>query len=80
MSQLKNNSSDTLVEVDFTEDEIALIDALIEERSTPSHRLTRDEVLKILLEQGRKQVEEGMSLVPFLAPPMGEDASDKVKH
>ena len=80
MSQPKHDSPDTLVDVMLTEDEIAQIDALIEERSTPSHRLTRDEVLKILLEQGRKQVEEGVSLVPFLEPRSGEDAPDKVKH
>lgn len=80
MSQPKHDSPDTLVDVMLTEDEIAQIDALIEERSTPSHRLTRDEVLKILLEQGRKQVEEGVSLVPFQEPPSVEDAPDKVKH
>ena len=80
MSQPKHDPPDTVVDVVLTDDEIALIDALIEERSTPSHRVTREEVLGILLDQGRTLVEEGVSLVPFLEPPSVEDAPDKVKH
>jgi hypothetical protein len=80
MGQPKHDPPDTLVEVVLTDDEIAQIDALIEARSTPSHRVTREEVLGILLEQGRKLAEEGVSLVPFLEPPSVDDAPDKVKH
>jgi hypothetical protein len=68
MNEPKKEPADTLVDVplDLDEDQLAQTDALIEEHSTPSHRLTREEMLQILLEKGSEMVEQGASLLPFL--------------
>jgi hypothetical protein len=68
MSEPTQDSADDLVDValDLDEEQLAQIDALIEEHSTPSHRLTREDMLQILLEKGSEMVEQGASLLPFL--------------
>ncbi|MEP7123538.1 MAG: hypothetical protein ABJE95_21600 [Byssovorax sp.] len=68
MNEPEKGPEDTLVDVplDLDDEQLAQIDALIEEHSTPSHRLTREEVLHTLLEQGCEQVEKGESLLPYL--------------
>ena len=68
MNEPTKDPADTLVDVplDLDDDQLAQIDALIEEHSTPSHRLTREEMLQILLEKGCARVEQGESLLPYL--------------
>lgn len=68
MNEPEKDPEDTLVNVplDLDDEQLAQIDALIEEQSTPSHRLTREEVLHTLLEKGCEQVEHGESLLPYL--------------
>ena len=75
MNAPKQDPADTLVDVplDLDDDQLAQIDALIEEHSTPSHRLTREEMLQILLEKGCARVEQGESLLPYLEQDETED-------
>lgn len=54
------------VAVELDEKELAQVDALIEQYSTPSHRLTREEMLRMLVEKGQEQVEGGEDLLPYL--------------
>lgn len=79
-----NDPADTLVDIDLDDEQLAQIDALIEEHSSPSHRLTREEMLHLLIEKGRNLVEQGESLLPYLEPPSTEDedadSDPRVKH
>ena len=70
----ENPSPELLVDIDLDEEQLAQIDALIEEHSTPTHRVTREAMLHILVERGRKQVEQGTSLLPYLELPEDETA------
>ena len=62
----ENPEVETLLDVALDEEQLAQIDALIEEHSTPTHVLTRDAMLQILLEKGRRAVKPGESLLLFL--------------
>lgn len=73
MNETSKDPADTLVDIELDEEQVAQIDALIEEHSTPSHRLTRDEMLRLLVEKGREMVEQGASLLPFLETPSAAD-------
>ena len=85
MSSPKQEPADVLIDIPLDEEQLAQIDALIEEHSTPSHRLTREEMLQLLIEKGSELVE---SLLPFLEPPSTADedhgapssAPDVMKH
>ena len=78
MNEPTQDPADTMIDValDLDEEQLAQIDALIEAHSTPSHRLTREEMLQILLEKGSELVEQGAPLLPFLDPPSGVDEDD----
>jgi hypothetical protein len=93
MNDPTEDPADALVDVplDLDEDQLAKIDALIEEHSTPSHRLTREEMLQILVKKGCERAEQGESLLPYLEQEEAEDedriaarsvsdAGDKTKH
>jgi hypothetical protein len=78
MLEPKQDPTDGLIDVplDLDENQLAQIDALIEEHSTPSHRLTREEMLQILVEKGSELVEQGASLLPFLKGAAAEDVEE----
>lgn len=93
MNEPTKAAVDVLVDVplDLDDDQLAQVDALIEEHSTPSHRLTREEMLQILVKKGCERVEQGESLLPYLEQDKAEDedqiaarsvsdAGDKKKH
>ena len=74
MKEPEHGTADTLVEIDLDDEQLARLDELIEEHSTPSHRVTRVEMLLLLVEHGREMVDQGESLLPFLDPPATETA------
>lgn len=74
MTEPEHGPADALVDIELDEEQLARLDALIEEHSTSAHRLTREEVLQLLIEKGREMVEQGESLLPFLEPPTTETA------
>ena len=73
MKEPEETSADALVDISLDEEQLAQIDALVEQHSTPSHRVTREERLQILVEKGCAMVEQGVSLLPFVEPPWVED-------
>jgi hypothetical protein len=74
MTEPEHGPADALVDIELDEEQLARLDELIEEHSTPEHRLTREEMLQFLIEKGREMVEQGESLLPFLEPPVTETA------
>jgi hypothetical protein len=58
--------TDTMVTIDLDDAQLAQLDELIATNSTPSHRLTREEMLRRLIEMGCEQMEKGESLLPYL--------------
>jgi hypothetical protein len=78
MSEPKEDSADRLDEVelalDVDEEQLARLDELIEEQATPSRRLTREEMLRLLVERGSEEVAQGASLLPYLEPAPAADA------
>ncbi|MFS8069066.1 MAG: hypothetical protein ACMG6S_22125 [Byssovorax sp.] len=64
--------------LDLDEEQLAQIDALIEEHATPSRRLTREEMLQLLVERGCDLVAQGESLLPYVESPPAAD--DTTKH
>ncbi len=74
----KADPADTSVDISLDEETIAQLDELIEKHSTPTHRLTREEMLHLLLEKARDLVTQGVSLVPHLEPPAA--AADEVAN
>jgi hypothetical protein len=76
MKESEHGPADTLVEIDLDDEQLARLDELIEEHSTPSHRVTREEMLLLLVEKGRERVGQGESLFPFLEPPAAETAEE----
>ena len=66
MSEPEQDAADTLVDIELDDEQLARLDELIEQHSTPLHRLTREELLLLLVEKGRELVEQGESLLPFL--------------
>jgi hypothetical protein len=76
MNEAPKDAAAILVEIDLDEEQLARLDELIEEHSTPSHRMTREEVLLMLVDKGRELVAQGESLLPFLEPPTDETAPD----
>lgn len=74
MTKPMQDPANVVVDVDLDEEQLAQIDALIEQRSTASHRLTREEVLRLLVEKGCDLVAQGESLLPYLeALPAADD-------
>ena len=77
MNEPKEDTADTAVEVDFALDldeaQLAQLDKLIEEQATPTRRLTREEMLHLVVERGSDQVAQGASLLPYLEAPAGAD-------
>jgi hypothetical protein len=69
----KEDRADTSMDISLDEEALAQIDELIEKHSTPLHRLTREEMLHLLLEKGRELVAQGESLRPHLEPPASEE-------
>jgi hypothetical protein len=55
-----------VVAIDLDDAQLARLDELIETNSTPSHRLTREEMLHRVIEMGCERVEQGESLLPYL--------------
>ncbi len=76
MKEPEETPADPLVNASLDEEQLAQIDALIEQHSTPSHRVTREEIVQILVEKGRDMVEQGASLLPFLE--LDEDKAAEV--
>lgn len=74
MNEPRKGPADTLVDIDLDEEQLAQIDKLIEEHATPSHRLTQEEMLRLLVEKGCDMVAQGESLLPYLEPPEDETA------
>ena len=66
MNKLKQDPADRLVALTLEEEQLAQIDKLIESHAASSHRLTREEMLHLLVEKGCAQVAQGESLLPFL--------------
>lgn len=66
MNAPPQDPTDTLVAIDLDDAQLARLDELIETNSTRSHRLTREEMLRRLIEMGCEQVEQGESLLPYL--------------
>ena len=64
----QNLPSDLLVDVLLDEEQLEQIDKLIEEQATPKHRLTREDMVRVLVKQGRRQVKQGKPLLPFMKP------------
>lgn len=69
----KDDQADTSVEVALDEETVAQLDELIELHSTPTRRLSREEMLNILLEKAREMAARGEPLLPHLAPTAEED-------
>lgn len=69
----KADRADTSLDISLDEETIAQLDELIEKHSTPSRRLTREEMLHLLLEKARDLITQGESLLPHLEPPAAED-------
>lgn len=78
MKEPEHGPADTLVEIDLDDEQLARLDELIEEHSTPSHRVTHEEMLLLLVERGREMVEQGESLLPFLDPTAAETSPSSV--
>jgi hypothetical protein len=74
----EHGPADTLVDIELDEEQIARVDELIEQHSTPSHRLTREEIVEMLLGKGRELVAQGESLLPFLAPTLARPTDENV--
>lgn len=72
----KADRADTSLDISLDEETIAQLDELIEKHSTPSHRLTREEMLHILMEKARDLVTQGESLLPHLEPPVADDEDE----
>ncbi len=64
----KADRADTSLDISLDEETIAQLDELIEKHSTPAHRLTREEMLHLLLEKARDLITQGESLLPHLEP------------
>jgi hypothetical protein len=71
----KADQADTSIDISLDEETIAQLDELIEKHSTPAHRLTREEMLHILLENARDLVAQGESLRPHLEPHADDEAA-----
>ena len=87
MSEPEHDAADTLVDIELDDEQLARLDELIEQHSTPSHRLTREELLHHLIEKGSELVEQGTSLLPLLEAASNVDENDsaarsgaRVKH
>jgi len=78
MTKATQDPEDASVDLalDLDEEQLAQLDALIEEHATPSRRLTREEMLHLLVERGSDLVAQGESLLPYLdSPPAGDDTT-----
>ncbi|MFS8071191.1 MAG: hypothetical protein ACMG6S_32890 [Byssovorax sp.] len=77
MNEPKEDAADRLVEVDLeldlNKEQLAQLDKLIEEQAMPTRRLTREEMLRLLVERGSDQVAQGASLLPYLEAPASGD-------
>ena len=72
----KADRADTSLDISLDEETIAQLDELIEKHSTPSHRLTREEMLHILMDQARDLITQGESLLPHLEPLTADDEDE----
>lgn len=79
MSDAQNDPKPPLedIAVDLDDEQLAQIDALIEQHSTAEHRLTRAEVTHLLLENGAELVSQGESLSPYLKAADKDESAKK---